>query len=973
MKKTLLLNLLFLYLFSGTISAKEPINGNVSVESNQFFLIPGAGYPNRISPNGRYVAGSREGSFGFIFDTETQTLEVDTSDIRGSEAVDVNSDGIVCGTFRDPNLTIFIEDWETTGQKGFVPIKVAGIYQEGAWISLGIGNLDINTIRNPDEGSRANAISADGKTVGGFLNADEKVSPCTWTKNNDGTWTYNTYDYPDSDAEAQGAKILALSGDGRIAAGWAVVELGGSRLPIIWKSPTDYTIISTVASSMGISNISDNGKYATFTIENQAAIYYVEEDRYEIIPGHQGARSVEITAISDDGLIVGYSHFGDGGIGGWRYGFVYSGDLGFVDLANFIEVFAPDVQLSNINFREKHFSVPMDISADGKYITGWYGEGSLSALPWVLKLAKKPQAYKKPQNFKASVTKTNRVILTWDAPENSTFELTGYKIYRDNKLLTSITEPDTEIFEDTTLQNAAGVFIYNISAVYTQNESVNSDNVLAILADNYNIPFFEDFDSGDFATNHWYSDGWIIDTRISRGIYKYGVTSSKSVNISERKTLTSKSLDAATLDKVYLNFMVRCRQNEITVLKEDTLSVEVHNGSDWICVKRYTPDVLSSSLWKKESLDLSTQVAGKFFQIRFVFYGKDLDFYTIWDLDNIRVDSVQVKDTKGPSDLTGNLSGNKANIAWKTPNDVYELTYMKSNKIDKIGNGGNSFIAANSFKASDLAIYKGKYLSSLSIVINQDFPDEELKLALVVFLNGQKIINQPVQSFVSTAAWNTITLENPLLIDETINDLKIGIDIIKHAEKEQPIGTDYSGLPTPEGNLFSEDGGNTWLKLSNYTWDNWAIIGNLTNTNTDEIIPESDQNLLGYIIYRSDQNQNFTFMSRYTDDNASAGICYQISAYYKDGLETLPSETFCPVQTGIHSKEIEKSKIFPNPVSDYIRINGTFTKASLLDLNGKKLLETTQNSIPVSQIASGIYLLKIESGTQVTTCKIVKK
>jgi hypothetical protein len=972
MKKTLLFNLLFLYLFLGIVSAKEPINGSVFVESNQFFLIPGIGYPNRISPNGQYVAGSREGKLGFLFNTKNQTLTVDSSGIRGSEAIDVNSDGLVCGIFRDPNLTIITEDWEVAGERGPVPLSVAGIYREGAWTSLGIGTLKIEDLRDPYEGSQANAISSDGKTVGGCLDTNAKVTPCTWTKNDDGTWTYNAYNYPSNDAKAQGSKILTLSGDGKIAAGWAVIDWGGSRLPIIWKSPTDYTILSTEYSSMGVSNISDNGKYAAFMIDRKAALYYVEENRYEIIPGHEGARTVEITAISDNGLVVGYSHFGNNISGEWRHGFVYSKEMGLVDLANFIEVFAPEVQLpSSITFRGKFFTVPMDISADGRCITGWYGPTSQSPSPWVLKLAEIPQSYKIPQNLNASVTKMSSVILTWDAPDNSVSELTGYKIYRNNKLITSITEPNTRTFEDAGVQDTTGVFIYNISAVYTQNESVNSNNAFAILADNYNIPFLDDFDTGDFATNCWYSDGWIVDQNAARGIYRYGITSVTSITASDSKKLTLKNLDATALNKVYLNFVLKCRQSEAENSAKDTLSIEVYDGSDWISVKKYIP--VASSIWKNESLDLSAQAAGKFFQIRFHFYGKNNDSYTVWDLDNIRVDSVQVKNTKNPSDLTGSLSGQKAEITWKTPSETYELTYLKNNEVLTAGNGGKPFIAVVSFKASDLAIYKGKYLSSVSAIINQNLPEEALKISLVVFRNGQKIVNQPLQSFVYTAAWNTFTLENPLLIDETINDLKIGIDVIKHADKERPIGTDYSGLPTPEGNLFSEDGGATWIKLSDALWDNWSIIGNLTSTSTDEIVPEKDENLLGYIVYRNDQSQGFTSISKYTDNEAAIGTCYKVSAYYKDGLETLPSESFCPVKTGIHFNEVEKTRIFPNPVSDYIQISGKFTKASLLDLNGKKLLETTQNSIPVSQIASGIYLLKIESGTQITTCKIVKK
>lgn len=363
MKKTLLLKVSFLCLFLGTISAKEPVNGSVIVESNQFFLIPGFGYPNRISPNGRYVAGTKEDLTGYLWDIEGEEVTNLSKNSLETEALDVNSDGIVCGIFRDPDFAI-------NENGGIAPVRLAGVYHDGTWTNLGLGTLNLDDLVLSDEGSSANAISSDGKTVGGCLGTMMKVVPCTWTKNDDGTWTYNEYSYPSDDPQAQGGKILTLSGDGKIAAGWVVTEFGGPRLPVLWKSPTDYTVISTTYSSMGINNISDNGKYASFTIDKQTAIYYVEEDRYEIIPGHEGAYLVEVTAISDDGLVIGYSHFGNNILGDWRYGFVYSKEMGFVDFTNFIHVFAPNLQ-SDIDFRKKYYTVPMDISADGRCITGW--------------------------------------------------------------------------------------------------------------------------------------------------------------------------------------------------------------------------------------------------------------------------------------------------------------------------------------------------------------------------------------------------------------------------------------------------------------------------------------------------------------------------------------------------------------------------------------------------------------------------
>ncbi|MDR1437288.1 MAG: T9SS type A sorting domain-containing protein [Candidatus Symbiothrix sp.] len=960
------MSLLFLSL--GVIGAQEPINGKVEVEGNQFFLIEGIGHPNRISPDGHYVVGTQDGAWGYLIDTKSKAFTLLSAGTTSSEALDVNSDGIVCGTFSDPNLTV----------KGFededVPITVAGIYQQGAWTSLGIGSLNLADLTNPLEGSQANVISEDGKTAAGCLVTNYKITPCTWTENSDDTWTYNAYAYPANDDEAQGAKILTISGDGKIAGGWAVVELGGPRLPIIWKSPTDYTILSTMPAVMGVNCISNNGKYAAFAINNQPVLYYPEEDRYETIPGHPGAQLAEIIAISDNGLVTGYSQFGNFFTGYWRFAFIYSKEMGFVDLSNYIRVFAPDVQLpSIIDFQGKLLSGPMDISADGRVITGWHGANSQLTISWILKLAEIPQPLEKPRNFEASVTKENKVILSWDAPENPASELTGYRISRDNIPSDFVLEPNITAYEDTAFRSKPGIHKYTVSAVYTAGESTNSDEAPVIITDNHAIPFVESFDSGNLSEICWHPDGWFINTFKGRGIYGYGATANSGTSITKLKTLTSKNLDATALENVYLNYALKYSIPEEELTK-DTLSVEVrYQGSGWTSIKKYIPDA-ASDLWNSESIDISAVAAGKFFQVRFCFYGENIHSSTSWDLDNVRVDFVPAKDAQAPSALMGILHEKTAEITWKTPAEIYELTYLKSNEIANAGNYGKPIIAAIAFDESNLALYRGKYLSSVSVVINQDRPDEELEIALVVFKNNRKIADQAVNSFVSSA-WNTFRLEAPLLIDDSVSDLKIGINVVKHANGERPIGMDRSQSPTPQGNLFSEDGGNEWFDLldDGGTRNNWAIIGNLTST-ADETTPSKDENLLGYIIYRNDQNQGFVPLSRYTDDDAAVGMCYRVSAYYKDGLMTLPSEPFClTTQDGINLTEVERATVFPNPASDYIRISGDFTKASLIDLSGKKIMETTLRSIPVSQIASGMYLLRIESGTQITTCKIIIK
>ncbi len=66
--------------------------------------------------------------------------------------------------------------------------------------------------------------------------------------------------------------------------------------------------------------------------------------------------------------------------------------------------------------------------------------------------------------------------------------------------------------------------------------------------------------------------------------------------------------------------------------------------------------------------------------------------------------------------------------------------------------------------------------------------------------------------------------------------------------------------------------------------------------------------------------------------------------------------------------------VFPNPVKDYITIeNVAIERVFILDINGRKILESTQNKISLQHLVNGVYFLRIEDENQQSfTRKIIK-
>ncbi len=82
-----------------------------------------------------------------------------------------------------------------------------------------------------------------------------------------------------------------------------------------------------------------------------------------------------------------------------------------------------------------------------------------------------------PENFTARVYDGNNVHLEWETPDSS--PVTGYKLFRNNQLITEITSPDINDYYDEDLEN--GSYTYTAKTVYYNLESGNS------LAVNVNI------------------------------------------------------------------------------------------------------------------------------------------------------------------------------------------------------------------------------------------------------------------------------------------------------------------------------------------------------------------------------------------------------------------------------------------------------------------------------------------------------
>lgn len=78
--------------------------------------------------------------------------------------------------------------------------------------------------------------------------------------------------------------------------------------------------------------------------------------------------------------------------------------------------------------------------------------------------------------------------------------------------------------------------------------------------------------------------------------------------------------------------------------------------------------------------------------------------------------------------------------------------------------------------------------------------------------------------------------------------------------------------------------------------------------------------------------------------------------------------------TSINELNNNKIKIYPNPFSDYIRIESEQkVKICLFSVLGDKVIETNENEINTAQFQSGIYLMQLEQDGKIYWEKIIKR
>lgn len=961
-----------------------------------------------ISPNGRYVIGSNpsKSMTGYVFDTTTGEIkwitEYDGSDYtKAGEFSAITDDGVVCGTAYDPEHMITYSDIFGSVTS---PAQSAAVWKDGKCTLLGYGDFDLNNLKNTGDGSVATGISADGKKVVGYFSTSNAayMDACVWTEN-EGNWTLTWLPLPE---DTKNSRAYAISADGTTTFG-IITMSDRTNYGIIWKD-NGYTLISqdmlgeddSFTHQFTFKSMSPNGKYVALALQSGFTyIYNTENGEYKTIPMLEGSNNLSYVALDNDGNAVSAYSFGSIYFGGDVYNqpFWYSySDNRVLDLTYYMSIFAEGLETDfSLSAEDKTQAVPIAISADGSKVVGnidIYVRLGQTPKCWILEFDDiDMQIPATPGGLKGESESFGKVHLTWDKDMNTYngITLTSYNVYRDG-VLTATVDASADVMELTQENVPAGHPLYVVEAVFTKDNggtllSPKSASLKVAVLDNYDMPLFEDFETGSLDDNYWTTtreygseDNAVWRIGAAYGFQENGVMSRTDIGEPYSTSLVSRPLDATKESNVTVSFVAAYTFINIPGqdLSNDTISVEVStdNGKTWIEQDSWTiTELCPGSHFAVRNVDISEDAAGKVFMLRLRKHGKGTASYYV-NFDNIKIGTVAEREA--PTGLIGKLSDDKQSvtIAWLNPSQAYQLNYINepASYLSTIGNEGKELIAVNMFEPSDLAMYDGKYLTGLSTMINNYGYIETVKgihASVVVFEDNKLIREQEIENLPLNEDF-TVILDQPVTINAE-KELKFGLKIFDYDAEQIPIL--YAQSPqfvAGKSDLYSEDGGETWQRISDFYGSDvstgqccWYISGCVTDE--PELTLSDEETPMSYIVFRNGEQispeQMDKMQTHYTDNDPLQSACYDVVAYYLNGDLSEHSEQVCfDIATMIRNLAVDGINVVMSDDNRTITIEGDFDSASLISVNGLCLAKTSGNRISLDGLSAGVYILKID-------------
>ncbi len=254
-------------------------------------------------------------------------------------------------------------------------------------------------------------------------------------------------------------------------------------------------------------------------------------------------------------------------------------------------------------------------------------------------------------------------------------------------------------------------------------------------------------------------------------------------------------------------------------------------------------------------------------------------------------------------------------------------------------------------------------------------------LTIYIYQDGKEVAYQEIDEYTG-GMWNTITLDNPIVINEN-SEYTLDIDCfdIPAGENNGPLAVDdyvqYSGY----SNLSSTDDGVSFAQLQSGAQfgeqerGNW-MMGMVAVDPAAKPLPVDgykvridNESVTPSLI--TDNYLQYTFPDD-VDTEATHRVAVDVTyTGYGEVRGTATYFNLNDLATGIGSTVTADLRVYPNPATNYVAVEGAdVDEISAFSLGGALMGRTTGNRLDVSTYAKGLYILKIKAEGKVQTVKL---
>ncbi len=611
--------------------------------------------------------------------------------------------------------------------------------------------------------------------------------------------------------------------------------------------------------------------------------------------------------------------------------------------------------------------------------------------------------------------------------------LVAYKIYRDDAAIVQVPTTPREYWDMNLMPEN---YCYDISAIYDLTpygpafaglfgESVKEGTACVDIMYGFDLPFAEDFTTGQFDVNLWtVGDNWIMDGQSGNPLpsakFKWDPLLTDYASSLESFYMNATAVNTTTPYKIWLDYDLKL--DDRTASTKELLSVEVWNGASWSKVKEYTNN--GDFNWKAEHINISSGAKNNVFKVRFRANGDLSGDIFYWAVDNIHI--YVGYEFLPPLNLVAASEGapkNDIKLTWGAPvGGGTVMTYiLDDNTIESGVYDGVEGWIGNEFAVTDAGVLQS---ASVYVFVHAG---ASATYSIDVFDGTKTLVGSSADFTPTYSDWTTVALPD-VAFDGTFY---VMIHYITSVASDA-FGMDTDGPHAADDPEWYYDGA-AWGKLSSIPGFSPCVIGvratalvggkktavtfNAGSAGTNYVSPgssslvqiplnantgsevahatylgDNSEALTGYNVYRrayavfpagqntaaagdwTKINSALIAPTEYFDMNLSNLVtnCYEynVTAVYSEG-ESLPSNVdWDCIFVGVNPNEANEVKVYPNPATTYVRLDLTKAVSSFSIYNSigsvvaEKIVKgETTITLNTSNYAAGTYNVKFTTNS----------